>query len=334
VWGEVILPALFDRIGWAVFIGTPKGHNFFYKQRNKAIANESGEWFHFELKASQNQWLPAGELALLKSELDEEDWEQELECSFDKSLKHSFWGAQIDEMVADGRTAPFEHNKLAPVHLAFDIGISDDTSCWFFQVINGELDVIDHFSESGLSMGEVVDLVQERCRERKYKMGDWWLPHDAAAREWQTGKTAIEQLYAKGFNVRRVPSESVYSGIQAVRWTLPHMRIHGERCADGLQALKAYQKSFNDKTQSYSRTPLHDWSSHSADAMRYLCLAVSVYDLQVSKVRRKSGSVQRDSLEALSVNTPEELVEAGLSREEADWLLMMTNQQETHYARI
>ena len=30
LWGEVILPTLVDRKGWAVFIGTPKGKNHFY----------------------------------------------------------------------------------------------------------------------------------------------------------------------------------------------------------------------------------------------------------------------------------------------------------------
>lgn len=277
VWTEVIRPALADRQGWAVFIGTPRGKNKFFEMRERAKENKTGTWFYLEIKASESGVLPQSELDASKEEMDEDEYQQEYECSFDASIKGAYYGPQFQEIAKRGGLCVFDHVAAAPVHLAFDLGYSDSTVAWFFQVVNGRLDVVDHYEVNGLSIQEIAGEIEARAATEGYKLGNWWLPHDAEHKSIQTGKTVIDQLVAHGIprqNLRKVPDEKVYQGIQAVRKTLPHMRIHSTKCYGGVEALKSYSKKWNAKSQTFSREPNHDWASHSADAMRYLCLVV------------------------------------------------------------
>ena len=60
MWAEIIRPALADRQGWAVFIGTPKGRNAFFELWRRAQREEG--WFSMMLKASDTGLIPDGEL--------------------------------------------------------------------------------------------------------------------------------------------------------------------------------------------------------------------------------------------------------------------------------
>jgi hypothetical protein len=61
-------------------------------------------------------------------------------------------------------------------------------------------------------------------------------------------------------------------GINAVRMLFPRLYIDEERCAAGLEALARYRRSWNKQMGEYKATPVHDSSSHAADALRYLAL--------------------------------------------------------------
>lgn len=337
-WPLAILPALSQQIGkdgWAVFIGTPKGRgNFFHDQYEKARKNEFGDWTLLELPWWATNVLSEQGLAQARREMDDEEFKQEYECSFDAAVKGTFYTKQLTEAAEQGRICLFEHVKNAPVHLAFDLGWSDATACWFFQVINGRLDVLDYYEVNGLAIPDIVREVREKAKERGYKLGIWWMPHDAGNTSLQTGKSIIEQLWGLGITPQKVPDIGVQHGIQAVRHTLPACRFHERNTYQGLEALRAYRKRENKQNATYSREPVHDWASHGADAFRYLAVAVRDEELQASLPQRAAGAGQQDSLDALSLNSPDELVEAGLSREEADWLLQMTNNRENAYARI
>lgn len=294
VWEEVIQPALADRDGWVVFIGTPKGKNMFYDLWQEA-QQKPELWFSQLLKASESGLLPKQKLEQIRERMDPESYEQEFECSFLAGIKGSYYATQINEMGKDGRLQPFEHVHFSPVHAAFDLGYSDSTVAWFFQIVNGRLDVVGHYEVNGLSMPMIVEEIREMHKKNKWQMGDWYMPHDAMSHSLQTGKTIMEQLWGLGINPKPVPNVEVQHGIQAVRKTLPLIRINGQACYQGLEALKAYQKKWNDKLGVFSRAPLHDKSSHSADAFRYLCLAISDFKIELSKPT-ESGSLNKDTV--------------------------------------
>jgi hypothetical protein len=265
VWGYVIRPALADKAGWAVIIGTPKGRNSFYEAYRDAQA--SPDWFVSTIKASESNLLPAAELDALRAELTDDAWRQEMECDFDAALPGAIFGKELYELENSGRLRTGLYDPALPVHAVLDLGYSDDTAIWWFQARN-ELRLIDCYSSNGMPIAHYNDVLQAK----RWKYGEWlWLPHDARAKSLQTGRSIEEQFRSLGWKPRIVPELGLVDGIQAARLTLADAQAD-EACREGLDALKQYQREFDEDKKCFRDRPRHDWTSHYADAFRYACL--------------------------------------------------------------
>ena len=267
VWGEVIRPMLMDRRGWAAFIGTPKGRNTFFNMYERAKQDE--EWFHLVLRASESGLISPDELDAARKELTPEQYDQELECSFDSAIIGAYWGKEIAQAEKDGRIIPLEYERELPVHTAWDLGIGDSTAIWFFQVHGTEVRVIDHYETHGKGLPHYASVLASKG----YAYGDDWVPHDAKVHDLGTGRTRVETMISLGQRPRIVPKHKIMDGINAVRQTLPNMWFDRFRCADGLESLRQYQSEYDEKSRTFKDNPKHDWTSHTADAMRYLAMA-------------------------------------------------------------
>jgi hypothetical protein len=262
-WSEVIRPALADRQGWAAFIGTPKGRNAFWELYERAEA--SPEWFALRLKASQTGLLAAAELKALKAELSPDEYAREMETSFDAAIAGAYYAQLLTQAEAEGRIGRAPHDPAGEVHAAFDLGIGDATAIWLAQFVGREIRLIDYIENSGVAL----DWYARALRERPYVYAPLILPHDARQRELGTGKSRVEMLEGLGFGVRMAPRLSPADGIEAVRRMLPRTWIDAARCEAGLRALRDYREK-TDPKRRVSLGPLHDWTSHPADALRYL----------------------------------------------------------------
>lgn len=290
VYTEVIRPALMDRKGWVVFIGTPRGKNAFWEQREKAIGSPK-KWFYLCLKASESGLLDQAELEDMKLDMDEDEIAAEMECSFDAAIKGSYYARFINQLSINSQIRSVPYERTQPVHTAWDLGFADATAIWFFQIIAGEIRIIDHYEDSNLSIDEICDAVADKG----YKLGTLYLPHDAKAKSLRTGKSLIEQILAKDLHCEIVPDHKIRDGIAAVRKTLPKCWFDAEKCYTGLEHLKNYQRKYDPDRKVFSDTPLHDNSSHTADAMRYLCLSVSALTLKKSVHTIKSVKTPTES---------------------------------------
>lgn len=272
VWGNVIRPALSDRKGWAVFGGTPKGRNEFWQMWEMARKNPN-EWFLLELRASESGLLDHEEIEAAKRQLSPEQFAQEFECDFAAALPGAYFGKELVAAERDGRIRSVVEDSAVPVHTAWDIGYRDDTAIWFYQVVRGEIHVIDHHSSSGQSVQFYADLI----KSKPYKYGKHWLPHDAKAKTLASGgKSVVEQLafHLGGFaSLGIVPNLDVQDGIQAVRMALPRCWFDEAKCGEGLEALRQYQREYDEDAKAFKERPRHDWTSHSADAFRMLAVA-------------------------------------------------------------
>jgi phage terminase large subunit len=272
LFGEVIGPALADRKGWIVFMGTPAGKNHFYELWDSAQCNEN--WFTQLLKASESGIIDAEELELIRTNpgTDEATYLQEMECSFTAAVRGAIWAEYIERHETTNQGV-FPYDPTRPVITAFDIGHEDDTSIWFAQANGRELAIIDFFTQNHLSVDDILDILVSKGY--RYSIG--YLPHDAANKSFQTGKSTRELMTEAGFKTQLVPSLSVQDGIQAVRATLPNVffNVANADVRVGLSALKTYQREWDSKTQIFRAKPKHDWSSNPADAFRYLCLAMN-----------------------------------------------------------
>ena len=271
VWGNVIRPTLSDKQGWAVFGGTPKGKNQFWHIYETAKKNPD-EWFHLVLKASESGLLPKTELLAAAAQISDDQFLQEYECSFSAALIGAYYGVEIRNLEDTGHICRVDYDENAPVHTAWDLGYRDDTAIWWYQVIRGEIHIIDFYAISGANISEIAKIVTEK----PYKYGKHHLPHDARAKTLAAaGKSVIEQLAEfLGINsMTIVPDLSVQDGIQAVRQCLPICYFDKDRTYDGLEALKQYQREYDEDKKAFRQTPRHDWTSHPADAFRMLAIA-------------------------------------------------------------
>lgn len=265
VWGYVIRPALADRGGWAVIIGTPKGRNQFWEIYEHAQVN--ADWLALTIKASESGLLPQSELDALRIELTEDAWRQEMECDFDAALPGAIYGKELWELEQSGRIRPGLYDPNLKTYAVLDLGFSDDTAIWWFQV-GKELRLIDCYSASGMPISHYHEVLKGKT----YRYGEWlYLPHDARAKSLQTGRSIEQQLTALEWRPRIVPELGLVDGIQAARLTLAECWID-EKCREGVETLKQYQREYDEDKRMFRDKPRHDWTSHYADAFRYACL--------------------------------------------------------------
>jgi hypothetical protein len=240
-WPEVIRPALSDRKGWATFIGTPKGRNHFYKTHQ--LAKREDDWFSAELRASVTQIIDANELADAKRSMTKEQYRQEYECDFDSAIIGAYYGRDVTEAEQDGRICKVMHDRAADVFACWDLGIGDAMAIWLFQIVGSEWHWLKYYENSGQRLDHYVDWINAL----PYKVKTLYLPHDAEARELQTGKSRVEFLRGRGFDCEVVPLHRVDDGINAVRLKFNRFYFDEQGCSQGVDMLRMYRAEFDDK---------------------------------------------------------------------------------------
>jgi hypothetical protein len=263
LWTEVVRPALSDRQGWAAFIGTPAGKNDFYDIAERAKASE--DWFYLQLKASETGLLDEQELFDARQQMGQDRYDQEYECSFEAAIQGAYYAEALKRVRADGRLGRVPIERAIPVSTAWDLGVSDSTAIWFVQIVGREVRVIDYEEGSGVGLDEYSRIL----RDRGYLYGTHYLPHDIAVRELSTGKSRLETLRGLGLgDIQVVPQHNVQDGINAVRRLLDRVWIDEARCKRGVECLWQYRREWDEKGKTWRNNPLHDWTSHGADAFR------------------------------------------------------------------
>ena len=265
-WTEVLRPSLADRKGWALFIGTPKGKDAFWEIYDRATRDK--DWHAVMYKASETDIIEVDELASIRREMDENEYEQEMECSFEAAIVGAYYGKLMKQLDEEGRICAVPHDPSAECWTAWDLGIGDDMAIWVGQFIGrGEVHFIDYIRGTGEGLSYYVD--ELRKRPYVYADGGHILPHDAQARELGTGRTRVQELARLGIRARVLPAAKVDDGISAVRALLPRCWFDAEKCQYGIESLKQYRREWDDRGGVFRSRPLHDWASHGADAMRY-----------------------------------------------------------------
>lgn len=263
VFPEVIRPALADRQGWAFFIGTPNGKNQFYDVCEMAKNTEG--WFFSEFKASETGLIPESELLSARSMMTPDEYAQEFECSFEASVKGAIYARELSEARDQGRVGKVPHEQTLKVDTWWDLGVGDNTAIWFVQRFRQEVRLIDYYEASGEGLPHYVKVLQDR----RYTYGKHIAPHDIRVRELVSGRSRIEVAKSLGINFDIAPNIDLEDGIHAVRMLLPNCWFDAEKCKAGIEALMNYRRDYNTRIGEFRAVPVHDWSSHGADAFRY-----------------------------------------------------------------
>jgi len=268
-WPEVIRPALSDRRGWAVFIGTPKGRNDFFEIYDRAT--QDPDWFALKLRASETGIVSQEELDDNRKMMTPEQYEQEFECSFDAAILGAYYGRELADAEREGRICDLEPDPVLPVHTSWDLGKTDSTSIFFFQVAPNGIRVVDYYENQNYDLDHYAAVL----KSKPYRYGTHYLPHDARAKILGMQRTRLEQLIdlLKGHSFKIVMDHTKIDGINAARLTMKTTWFDAKNCKFALECLRQYRAKYDEKAKVFSMEPAHDWTSHCADAFRYLAMA-------------------------------------------------------------
>tara|TARA_R100000951_G_C2636859_1_gene179576 strand:- start:26 stop:1315 length:1290 start_codon:yes stop_codon:yes gene_type:complete len=274
VWGEVVRPALSDREGSAIFLGTPNGHNHFYEimQQAKNEVQEGSDYWYWKIaKASETKLVKETELEAAKKQMTDEQYEQEYECSFTAAIIGAYYGRLVGELEENDRVTRVPYDPALPVHTAWDLGINDSTAIWFAQIFRGgAVNVIDYYENTGVGLDHYAEVL----RQKDYHYGDHLAPHDIEVRELGSGKSRLETAFSLGLRFKVVPKMKIADGINAARLLIPKCYFDRDNCVTGIEMLKQYRQEWDEKRKIFRDQPRHDFTSHAADAFRYLAIGL------------------------------------------------------------
>ena len=269
LWSEILRPALSDRQGWALFIGTPNGPNHFYDIWEEA--GISPRWYRFMLKASESGIILQSELDEMKASMPVDEYESEMECSWFAAVKGSYYGTEMKS----AKVGNFPSVPGVESNYVFDLGYTDTTALWRWQEFPDHILISLAQEWNARAIDFYINWLHAQ-REAGFTMGTVWLPQDARAKSLQTGRSIVEQFLTNGVRPRLVPNLSIQDGISAGRMMFKHLVFDEAGCYDGLKALKSYKREFDDEKKSFRDKPLHDWASNFADSFRYLSLVAKM----------------------------------------------------------
>lgn len=276
-WGY-IRPMMQENNGWAAFITTPRGKNHAHSMYQ--MAKDNPTWFAEVSSVHHTGALSPEALeeslkeytALYGEDIGQAMMAQEYECSFNAAILGAFYAREMVAVRNEGRIDEIEAMPGQPVHRAWDIGVRDDTSIWWFQVVGGQPFILDCYSASGAGVDHYAEVIAKRRDEHGWIDGTDFVPHDARVKEWGTGRTRVETMQQLGLKPEVVPQAGLMDGINATRRTIPRCVFH-PRTEDGISALEQYRREWDDDKKIFKANPLHDHNSHLADAFRYLAMA-------------------------------------------------------------
>lgn len=266
IFTEIIRPALADHQGYAIWIGTPKGKNDFFRLYQKGLTDDN--WLSLLLTVEDTGVIAQSELDDAKSIMSEDEYRQEWLCSFEAAIKGAYYAQPLEKMKQEGRIGIVPYDKSLKVYTFWDLGMSDSTAIGFFQYAGRERHMIDYYENSGEGLQHYISVLQSKG----YVYGDHFAPHDIQVRELGTGRSRLETAASLGLKFRVVRGLPLQDGIDATRMALSTLWIDEQRCQLFLDYISQYRKEWDDKNGCFKDKPLHDFTSHAADMLRYFAI--------------------------------------------------------------
>ena len=252
-FNAVFRPALSDRKGNAMFIGTPLGKGHLW-QRLQA-SNLSKLWASWHIPVTDTNIIDADERADLEATMPKADWLREYMVDFDAASPGSYYGNQIDQ----ARLGQVEIREDLPVTAAWHLGDTDSIVVTFWQEHGGFLHCIDALWEQQTSMGEVAELIEKK----DYRVD----LHRVSGNE--SHKPGGRIHVAKQAGVKLLPAKklSLIERIYATKPLLDRVKFDEERCGDVIEGLRQYRAEYDEVKRVFSSSPVADWSQEFAGSV-------------------------------------------------------------------
>ena len=284
LWNEIIRPALSDRKGFCYFISTPAGmSNIFYDLYQHAQSDPN--WLAYTAKASETGIIDQEELDAAKAQMGDAKYKQEFECDWIANIEGAVYGEIIKSLEEKKQITRIAYDPALEVHTAWDLGVDDSTAIVFYQLLGNQILIIDYYENNREGLPHYVQVV----KDKDYVYGEHFAPHDIEVTEFSTGKTRREVAYQLGIRFKILPKINLEDGIHNLKMVLPKCWFDIENTKPLIDALRHHHRKYNEKMKMFSNKPVKDWSSHAADAARYM--ALSITDLPRQKATAQSLAV-------------------------------------------
>lgn len=264
-WSQVIRPALADRNGTAVLMGTPAGrHNLLFDLYDYATTARDPEWSAHLMNVNEVGELPPNEVKAMRREMSDAEFQQELMCSFNAAVRGAYYAKEMNALQERGQVTQVRYDAAAPVYVALDLGWSDLMVCHFIQPVGTE----HHFL---LTKAYAETKLADMCNDWKslpFQIDHVILPHDAVQHELTSGTTRENLIRGMGHETSVAPRvKTKHEGIEQVRHLLPHCWFDDTECKTTVEALFHYHSDYDEVRRVVKLSPVHDWSSHYVDAV-------------------------------------------------------------------
>lgn len=293
IWTLILDPILTKNKGWAVFNSTPNGKNHFFDLYNYAIENQN-DYFVSKITNKETNYISEHEInKKMKQGISEEFIQQEYYCSFEIGVQGSYYGKLIRDMYDENRICHVPYDKNLLVYTVWDLGFSDSMSIIFFQKRGNEILIIDFYENHGYQLAHYLN----ELRSRDYAYGKHFVPFDAKSHN-PAGNTFEQIAREQGFEFNVLSQQkSVMEGIEQVRGIFPRLFIDKNKCDYLIRCLLEYHADYDQKLNVYKNIPKHNWSSHAADALRYLVQSLESFSsggMTKEKLAQLKREVQSD----------------------------------------
>jgi hypothetical protein len=202
--------------------------------------------------------------------------------AFEQSIEGAYYARQFRELYKEKRITTLPDNSHLDVYTYWDLGVGDSTAIWFVRKVGDNFHIIDYYENSGEGLRHYMKVLKDKSDKNGYRYTEHWAPHDIDNRELSGDGKSRKQIAKEGYeidgekysiNFKVVPKLSVDDGIESVREILPLCAFDSSKCEQGIANLEAYRKAWDDKNGCWRDKPLHDHTSHGADAFRYFAVA-------------------------------------------------------------
>ena len=266
IYSEIVFPMINANWWWVTWIGTPKGKNAFYQLYQRALKDE--RFYTMLLRHTDTNLLTPEQIEDAKKEMTEEEFEQEYNCSWEAYMRWSVYWKELSLAHAEGRVKEWLYDPELEVYTFWDLWVSDAMSIWFVQIANGQIRIIDRYSNTWYGLEHYAWVL----KNKPYRYKNHYFPHDIRQREISTWLTRMETAIKLLWEICKiVPMSSIESGIDAGRLLFKNIWIDSF-LEEFINNLSLYQYEWDDKLWQFKKEPIHDFTSHDADWFRYMAI--------------------------------------------------------------
>lgn len=301
IFSEVLSKALADHLGYAIFLGTIKGKDHLYQTYEAAKASE--DWFSLwqDIDASLSteegitiqlleQAMEDDRKLVAQGLMTQDEFDQEWFLSTDAAIQGAYYAKEMGKAKAEQRITRVPIEPLLPVDTDWDLGMDDYMSIVFSQSLrSGEVRIVDYYENSGEGFPHYIQVLSQKG----YTYGKHYPPHDIAVREMGSGKSRKQVAEGLGLKFQDpVPAPSnLADDIEVTRLFLAKCWFEETKTSLLIECLRHYRKSYNQRLDQFTSTPVHDKYSHGADAFRGLAVRHRTPEAKkkVIEVRRGHG---------------------------------------------